>query len=59
MHALLSAFLSKEDGAVTVDWIVLTAAIVGFCIAAYTAAETATLGLRDGVSAELVRQNDF
>ena len=43
----------------TVDWVVLTAAIVGLCIAAYTAAETATLGLRDGVSAELVRQNDF
>lgn len=59
MRALLSAFLSRDDGAVTVDWVVLTAAIVGFCIAAYTAAETATLGLRDGVSAELVRQNDF
>ncbi|WP_417210840.1 hypothetical protein [Antarctobacter sp.] len=59
MRVLLSAFLTKEDGAVTVDWVVLTAAIVGLCIAAYTAAETATLGLRDGVSAELVRQNDF
>lgn len=59
MRALLSAFFSRDDGAVTVDWIVLTAAIVGFCIAAYTAAETATLGLRDGVSAELVRQNNF
>lgn len=59
MRVLLSAFLSKEDGAVTVDWVVLTAAIVGLCIAAYTAAENATLGLRDGVSAELVRQDDF
>jgi len=32
---------------------------VGFCIAAYTLIENATLGLRDGVSAELTVQNDF
>lgn len=59
MRKLLTSFRDKEDGAVTVDWVVLTAAIVGFCIAAYTAAENATLGLRDGVSAEIARQNDF
>ena len=59
MRKFLTSFMDREDGAVTVDWVVLTAAIVGFCIAAYTAAENATLGLRDGVSAEIVRQNDF
>ncbi len=59
MFKILKSYRDDEDGAVTVDWVVLTAAIVGFCIAAYTAAETATLGLRDGVSAELTRQNDF
>lgn len=59
MRNRLSAFSNEEDGAVTVDWVVLTAAIVGFCIAAYTAMENSTLGLRDGVTAELTRQNDF
>lgn len=49
----------EEDGAVTVDWVVLTAAMVGLCIAAYTSMENATLGLRDGVADELTEQNDF
>ncbi|MEP0962597.1 MAG: hypothetical protein ABJL72_03835 [Roseobacter sp.] len=26
-------FLRGEDGAITVDWVVLTAAVAGFCIA--------------------------
>ena len=59
MRKHLSAFRDEEDGAVTVDWVILTAGIVGFCIAAYSVTENATLGLRDGVSAELTRQNDF
>lgn len=29
-------FLKSEDGAVTVDWVVLTAAVVGLAVAAYT-----------------------
>lgn len=29
----LRAFLAKEDGAVTVDWVVITAGIVGLCLA--------------------------
>ncbi len=33
MEKLLSQFLRDEDGAVTVDWVVLTAAIVGLGIA--------------------------
>lgn len=28
---LWNAFVRAEDGAVTVDWIVLTAAIIGLC----------------------------
>lgn len=59
MRKLLSIFRKREDGAVTVDWVVLTAAMVGLCIAAYTAIENSTLGLRDGVAAELNVQNDF
>ena len=30
-----SAFIANEDGAVTVDWVVLTAAVVGLAVAAY------------------------
>lgn len=33
MRSLLRTFKSDEDGAVTVDWVVLTAAIVGLAIA--------------------------
>jgi len=28
-------FLSDEDGAITVDWVVLTALVVGLAVAAY------------------------
>lgn len=28
-------FLRDEDGAVTIDWVVITAAIVGLCISAF------------------------
>jgi Flp pilus assembly pilin Flp len=59
MRTRLSTFSNDEDGAVTVDWVVLTAAMVGFCIAAYTVIENASLGLRDGVTSELTNQNDF
>ncbi|AXI55690.1 hypothetical protein C1J05_15305 [Sulfitobacter sp. JL08] len=33
-------FRKDEDGAVTVDWVVLTAAVAGLAVAAYTTIET-------------------
>ncbi|MDF1872264.1 hypothetical protein [Vannielia sp.] len=36
MENLLSRFARDEDGAVTVDWVVLTAAIVGLGIGVVT-----------------------
>ncbi len=33
MKNLLKSFVKDEDGAVTVDWVVLTAAIVGIALA--------------------------
>ncbi|KEJ96276.1 hypothetical protein [Pseudosulfitobacter pseudonitzschiae] len=33
-------FRASEAGAVTVDWVVLTAAVVGLAIAAYSSIET-------------------
>ena len=35
-------FTANEDGAVTVDWVVLTAAIVGLSVAAYSTINTGT-----------------
>ncbi len=32
MFAYLTKFFKKDDGAVTVDWVVLTAIMAGFCI---------------------------
>ncbi|MFM2356547.1 MAG: hypothetical protein RLZZ528_2283 [Pseudomonadota bacterium] len=37
MQKQLEDFVSGEDGAITVDWVVLTASIVGLGIAAVTA----------------------
>jgi hypothetical protein len=37
MERKLEIFISKEDGAVTVDWVVLTAAVCGLAIASFAA----------------------
>ncbi|MGH1578194.1 hypothetical protein [Planktotalea sp.] len=37
-----SNFISHEDGAVTVDWVVLTAAVVGLAVAAYATISSGT-----------------
>lgn len=42
MINFIKNFRKDEDGAVTVDWVVLTAAVVGLAIAAYGAIQTNT-----------------
>ena len=42
LHNLINRFKRDEDGAVTVDWVVLTAAIVGLGIAVLTTVGGAT-----------------
>ena len=49
----LKKFRNDESGAVTVDWVVLTAAIVGLGIAILTTVETGTQALADKISAEV------
>jgi Flp pilus assembly pilin Flp len=45
---------SKDDsGAVTVDWVVLTAAVVGLAIAAYSAIDTQTDALTTTVAGKI------
>ena len=45
MIKFIKKFRKDEEGAVTVDWVVLTAAVVGLGVAAFTAVETSTSGL--------------
>ena len=53
MMKLIKTFRRDEDGAVTVDWVVLTAAIVGLGIAILTTVQTGTQTLADNISGKL------
>ena len=53
---LFKYFMRDEDGAVTVDWVVLTAAIVGLGIAVLTSVSGGTTGLADKISSNLAGQ---
>ncbi len=50
---LIKTFKNDEAGAVTVDWVVLTAAIVGLGIAVIAAVSTGTTSLGNQISASL------
>ncbi|MEL6585513.1 MAG: hypothetical protein AAFQ50_02460 [Pseudomonadota bacterium] len=52
-----SAFLAAEDGAVTVDWVVLTAALVGLGLAVATVISQGLSDLSNDTSAQLADQN--
>lgn len=49
----LSSFLNDEAGAVTVDWVVLTAAIVGFGLLVFNLIRPAVANMAQGISNEL------
>ncbi len=50
---LIKTFQADEDGAVTVDWVVLTAAIVGLGIAVLTSVSGGTKSLASKISSSL------
>ena len=52
MMKFIKNFRKDEAGAVTVDWVVLTAAVVGLAVAAYYSIET-------GSSDLTAKTNDF
>ena len=54
---LFNAFLKDESGAVTVDWVVLTAAIVGLGIAVLTSVGGGTVTLADKVSSHMASKD--
>ncbi|KUJ78599.1 Flp family type IVb pilin [Ruegeria profundi] len=53
MIKFIKNFRKDEDGAVTVDWVVLTAAIVGLAAVAYNAIGTGTGTLSTNVGTEI------
>ena len=53
MFKLAKTFGNDEDGAVTVDWVVLTAAVVGLGIAVLTQVSSGTKKVTENVSTHL------
>ncbi|UZD89881.1 Flp family type IVb pilin [Cognatishimia activa] len=57
MIKFIKNFRKDEDGAVTVDWVVLTAAVVGLGVAAYAAIEGETTQLSADIAATIESEN--
>lgn len=57
MMNFIKNFRADENGAVTVDWVVLTAAVVGLAVAAYSSIETGSKNLTANTSTYLSEQN--
>ncbi|MDT8327725.1 MAG: hypothetical protein RQ750_10130 [Roseovarius sp.] len=53
MMTFIKNFTKDEDGAVTVDWVVLTAAVVGLGVAGVASVNTGITGLAGSISTEL------
>jgi Flp pilus assembly pilin Flp len=53
MIRMFRKFRKDEDGAVTVDWVVLTAAVVALAGAAYVAIQEGTSSLSENIQEEL------
>ena len=56
MMNFIKNFRKDEDGAVTVDWVVLTAAVVGLAIAAFTSIETSATALTGQIATDISGQ---
>lgn len=52
-------FLFDEDGAVTIDWVVITAAVVGLSAISFSLLETSSTNLVDAAAAAVDTENDF
>ncbi|WP_227271278.1 hypothetical protein [Roseobacter weihaiensis] len=57
MMKFIKNFRQDEDGAVTVDWVVLTAAVVGLAVAAYTSISAGANNLTADTATYLDRQD--
>jgi len=55
---IFKRFQKDEDGAVTVDWVVLTAAVVGLGLIVMAAIKPAISGLSASIAAEIASADD-
>ncbi len=53
MPNVISTFLADEDGALTIDWVVLTAALVGVAIALLAIVTVSVLPIPGTIAGEL------
>ncbi len=56
MIKFLRSFRTNESGAITVDWVVLTAALVGMALGVVAIISTAAQDPADGLGANLAEQ---
>ena len=56
---LINRFQSDESGAVTVDWVVLTAAVVGMAMLTYVGLADNTQAVTDATGAAVLTAQDF
>ena len=59
MKKLFSRFKRNESGAVSVDWVVLTAAMVGLAIAAFNVIGTNTESLSDATGTAIGTSTEY
>ena len=59
MIKFLNGFRTDESGAVTVDWVVLTAAIVGMAMLTYVGLADNTEAVTDATAAAVLTAEDF
>ncbi len=57
MMKFIKKFRKDEDGAVTVDWVVLTAAVVALAGAAYTSIESGASNLTETTGTFIENEN--
>lgn len=58
MMNFIKNFRKDEDGAVTVDWVVLTAAIVGLAVVAFNTIGTNTTALTNQIAGDIADVTD-
>ncbi len=55
----LKSFLADQDGAVSVDWVVITAAVVGLSAISFWAIEDNSFALMESAGDAVAAQDDF
>lgn len=59
MLKIIMAFRDDQSGAVTVDWVVLTAAVVGMSAISFFLVEDNSLALMNAAGGAIAAENDF